>query len=35
VPLVDIVVGKIATVATWELFAVVASFVETIARANK
>jgi len=35
VPLVDIVVGKITIVAAWELLAVVASFVEAIAKANK
>jgi hypothetical protein len=35
VPLVDIVVGKIATVAAWELLAVVTSFVEAVTRANK
>jgi len=35
VPLVDIVVDKIATIATWELLTMVTSFVEAVARANK
>jgi hypothetical protein len=35
VPLIDIVVGKIVVVATWELLAMVASFVEAVARTNK